>query len=483
MRLTVTCKFSSNGIFFVLGRSVFRIGGCMGHRDRQSGSCYPVVMWGILRDAAVAMGPLLFWSLAASVASAEPTTTSQGQATGVKRVLVLETESAEIPEAVAPAITGQITEYLATLSEISAVNLEELGELLVLEADKIRFGCEENVACLAKISEAAKAELVLSSSAGKLGSRYVLSLTLVNASKATAVGRMAENYADVDALLAGLPKLLGSLFATGSATAASRFHLPEGKSLSFAVFDLKTAGISDEIAKNLTQILSTQIGRIAGSTVITGDDIRSMLQLAEGKQKMGCEDDTLCFAEIGGALGVDKLVIGQVGKLAERFIISLRLVDVREARVDSRRTDTFRGQEEQLIRAVRLAARNLLGVAADGTGSLALASDQQEVAVHINGEEKGELPMPPLTELPAGVHTVRLTKSGYLDWQSQFFIAPDEATPMWVSLQEAPAPWYKKWWVWTIAGTVVAGSAGIIAYALTRPSPPQGDTQPIPFPP
>ena len=43
-----------------------------------------------------------------------------------------------------------------------------------------------------------------------------------------------------------------------------------------------------------------------------------------------------------------------VGKLAERFIISLRLVDVREARVDSRRTDTFRGQEEQLIRAVRL---------------------------------------------------------------------------------------------------------------------------------
>ncbi|MFC1610031.1 hypothetical protein ACFL6C_03680 [Myxococcota bacterium] len=36
---------------------------------------------------------------------------------------------------------------------------------------------------------------------------------------------------------------------------------------------------------------------------------------------------------------------------------------------------------------------------------------------------------------------------------------------------EPPTPWYAQWWVWTIAGTVVAASTGAVVYALANEPP------------
>ena len=74
--------------------------------------------------------------------------------------------------------------------------------------------------------------------------------------------------------------------------------------------------------------------------------------------------------------------------------------------------------------------------------------------------------MPPIESLPAGMHTVRLSKDGFLDWQSDFFVDPGETTPMWVSLTEAPTPWYKKWWVWTAVGGILAVGGATAVYLL-----------------
>ena len=45
-----------------------------------------------------------------------------------------------------------------------------------------------------------------------------------------------------------------------------------------------------------------------------------------------CTSDTSCLVEIGGALGVDYLVSGSVGKLGDAFVIILKLMDVHEAK-------------------------------------------------------------------------------------------------------------------------------------------------------
>lgn len=38
-------------------------------------------------------------------------------------------------------------------------------------------------------------------------------------------------------------------------------------------------------------------------------------------------------------------------------------------------------------------------------------------------------------------------------------------------LKPPPAPWYKRWWVWTLAGTAVAGAAVGVGVGLAKPAP------------
>ncbi|MCK5687854.1 PEGA domain-containing protein, partial [Myxococcota bacterium] len=214
-------------------------------------------------------------------------------------------------------------------------------------------------------------------------------------------------------------------------------------------------GVSKEIAQNLTQILSTEVKRVEGTSVIGRDDLLAMIQLDSDKSMLGCDDDS-CMAELGGALGVDKLIVGNVGKLAESYVITLRLINARQAVVDNRVTESFKGEEDQLIRAVRHASRKLLGIETEHQGKIVVTSSQEEAKIHIDNEVRGTLPLPPIDKLLPGRHSVRVSKSGFYDWQGDFYVEPNETTVVWSQLKERPAKWYQKWWVWSAVGGVVA---------------------------
>jgi hypothetical protein len=175
----------------------------------------------------------------------------------------------------------------------------------------------------------------------------------------------------------------------------------------------------------------------------------------------------MCLAELGRALKVDRLVVGHVSKLPESYIVSLRLIDPTEVRVDAKTSESFQGDEEQLARAVRHAARRLLGIAEDSAGTLAVSANQEDAVVYLDNKNRGRLPMPPLLHIPAGRHLVRVAKDGFLDWRKDFYINTQETTAVWVELKAAEKKWYQHWWVWTIAGTVLAGG-GVTTYLLVR---------------
>ncbi len=186
--------------------------------------------------------------------------------------------------------------------------------------------------------------------------------------------------------------------------------------------------------------------------MIGRDDVAALIQLEKDKTMLGCTGDVECLAEIGAALGVDKLVVGQVGKLAERYVVSLRLLDTRQVKVESLAQETFAGSEEQLIGAVRHAGRKLLGVALEATGKLAVSSNEEDATLLVDGEERGLLPLPPLQGLPAGRHLLTVTKDGFHDWQSDVYVSPDETGVVWATLEKRPTPWYLSWWFWTLSG-------------------------------
>ena len=69
--------------------------------------------------------------------------------------------------------------------------------------------------------------------------------------------------------------------------------------------------------------------------VVSAEEIRSMIQVEGDKQQLGCHNDKelACLAEIGGALGVERVVIGSLGRLGSTYVYSLKLVDVSKAQV------------------------------------------------------------------------------------------------------------------------------------------------------
>ena len=382
-----------------------------------------------------------------------------------KTVLALDMQGIGLPPETLKTLTEQLASALVGIKEMTISTNVELATLLGHAEEQERLGCTADRECLAKLARLAKSDFLLLSTAGKVGNNFVLTLTLVDAEKSAPIGKVSDALTDLGAAQATLGRLAREVLKTEGA--GPSFKLTSGQTTSFAVFDLGASGVAQETSRNLTQVLSSAIKAMGGTTVISSEDVDAMLQLSETKAKMGCLDDTSCIAEIGGALGVEKLVVGSVGKLGESFVVSLRLIDTRHVTVDNRFTESFVGAEDQLIGAVRFAARKLLGVEGDGKGQLAVSASEIEADVTLDDKPAGMLPCPPIADLLPGQHRLRIEKPGFLLWQSDVYVDPIGTTAVWASLTEAPSPWYKKWWVWTIVG-VVAAAGGTAAVLATR---------------
>jgi hypothetical protein len=130
-----------------------------------------------------------------------------------------------------------------------------------------------------------------------------------------------------------------------------------------AVLDLQATGVEPELIPTLTEILTVEIDSIGKHKVIAGRDIQSMLGFEKQKDLVGCTDAS-CLAEIGGALGVEMLVVGHIGKVGSTYVVNIKLINIRKAETESRVYETVRGEVDTLIESVRSAAHKLLASAA-----------------------------------------------------------------------------------------------------------------------
>ena len=95
--------------------------------------------------------------------------------------------------------------------------------------------------------------------------------------------------------------------------------------------------------------------------MIGKSDINSIVGFEKQKQVMGCAEDSTCLAEIGGALGVDYILVGSLGGLGDLFRIDLKLVDAKRAKVRARVGVTVEGKESRLVAAIQKAVHDLVG--------------------------------------------------------------------------------------------------------------------------
>ena len=125
---------------------------------------------------------------------------------------------------------------------------------------------------------------------------------------------------------------------------------PEDTIERMVVLDLTAKEAVADLAAELSElVVGTMRGALPKAEITGQSDIKAMLTLEQQKMTVGCEDDTSCLAEIGGALGADHVVTGRLGKVGEIYLLSLKLIYAPRAIVVRQFSERIRGDVEQLV--------------------------------------------------------------------------------------------------------------------------------------
>lgn len=388
-------------------------------------------------------------------------------------VLVLELAAEGVDEPLAEQATRHVIASFSELDRTEVLGMKALGELMSSEAASELAMCAGDRDCLAELADRARFDRVVTGSVGRIGKSYLLNLSMVDAREHVATARAGAVFGSVAQLPEVVEGAVRELVGSKDTGPAEPF-VPEGRRASFVVLDFATAGVDEAVGRNLTQVLTHEIRAVQGLEVISRDDVVALVGVEKMRQILQADCDTVCLNKIGDALDADYVVLGQAGLVSGTYLVTLTLVDRTRLEVggSSRVTEVFQGQESELIRAVRHAGRRLLGVRPGGPGAIQVGSPVSGASVYLDRREMGAVPLPPLEEVPPGRYAIRLSKSGYLDWQSDIYVGPGETSPVWAELEPAPEEWYEKWWVWTLVGVAAAGvaTAGVVA-GLSSPDP------------
>ena len=93
-----------------------------------------------------------------------------------------------------------------------------------------------------------------------------------------------------------------------------------------AVLDLDQIGLSPQEAKMLTQRLTTKLISLNKYQVVERNNMEKILK-EQKFQHSGCTDSE-CAVEIGQLLNSDYIVMGNVNKFGDMYVLDARLIDV-----------------------------------------------------------------------------------------------------------------------------------------------------------
>ena len=231
-----------------------------------------------------------------------------------------------------------------------------------------------------------------------------------------------------------------------------------------AVMELAARGVDDAAAGALTTEVGNTLDEARVFRVITREDIKRMLQLEQTKQQCTGTVDAACMAEIGGALGVDYLIYGEVAKIADTYSLSLVLLNTAKAEAANRANRKI-SDPRQLLAEANAATKLLVQpLLADKKGYLVLDARERGAKVTVDGRLVGLTPLAGRLELPMGAHELLIGKEGFLTYAKTVDVPPSQAVVENVAMvpsqdfineyQDRAA--FSRTLAWATAGTAVA---------------------------
>ena len=117
-----------------------------------------------------------------------------------------------------------------------------------------------------------------------------------------------------------------------------------------AVYDLEAQGVPGATAAIVTDVVRSELRFCGKYELIEKARMQEVLRL-QGFQQTGCTEAE-CAAKLGKILNVKKMVVGGLGKLGESYRLSLRVVDVETAVIETEGSEKQALKEDDLDRLV-----------------------------------------------------------------------------------------------------------------------------------
>jgi hypothetical protein len=96
----------------------------------------------------------------------------------------------------------------------------------------------------------------------------------------------------------------------------------------------------------LTEALAGELRKRPGLSVMAESDISALLGMEKTKEMLGCTDAG-CIAEVGGALGVDRIIHGSIGRVGTSLLVNLSSLDPRKAAHASSVSERLKGASDE----------------------------------------------------------------------------------------------------------------------------------------
>jgi formylglycine-generating enzyme required for sulfatase activity len=121
---------------------------------------------------------------------------------------------------------------------------------------------------------------------------------------------------------------------------------------------LNSGDIKGAYVQDLTLILGSEVSKLGKYEVYSQENVRTLAGWTAERMQLGCTN-TKCLTALG-QMDISKLISGRVGKIGNRFSVSLSLFDTQNAKAE-RMISEFCRSEDELIELVQVAVRKLLG--------------------------------------------------------------------------------------------------------------------------
>jgi TolB-like protein len=129
-----------------------------------------------------------------------------------------------------------------------------------------------------------------------------------------------------------------------------------GGDVKLAAHPLTVTGMDPTMAQGLTDHLAQSFRRVR---VITPHDIAAVLGLERQKELLGCAENAAnCMAELGNALGVSGVIVGEVLKVGQHVQVNLRVLDAASGRVVASHAEELDSAED-VLQALKRSADDL----------------------------------------------------------------------------------------------------------------------------